>query len=58
MADDKSKVVKMRTEKWQEAKDLADTLAAERGSIVYVTDAIAEAVKFFSEHRPKPASKK
>lgn len=53
----KTQPIRFRIEKYQEIKDLATELSEERGSNVYMTDAVSEAVKFFKENRPKPGSK-
>lgn len=48
------KPIKLKLDKWQEVSDLAQELETERGSSVSLSDAIAEAIKFFKENRPKP----
>lgn len=45
--------VKMKTEIWQDAKDMADELQAERGGTVSIADAIAEALRALREKRDK-----
>jgi hypothetical protein len=47
------KPISHKAENWQEIKDLATELTQERGSTVSLAAAVAEAVKFFKENRPK-----
>jgi hypothetical protein len=47
------KPVRFKTENWQKIKDLADELSEERGSNVYLPDAVMESIKFYKENRPK-----
>jgi hypothetical protein len=48
------KPVNLKTERWQEIKDLSEELAAERGiENISLPDVIGEAIKFFKENRPK-----
>jgi len=48
-----SKPIRLRLDKWQDVKDLADELSEERGSDYSLPDTISEAVKFYRENRPK-----
>lgn len=47
----KDKPIRMKTDKWQEVKDLAEELSSELNMNVSLPDAIGHAIKFFKEHR-------
>lgn len=44
------KTIKLRPDKWQPIKELADLLSEERGIDVSIPQAVSEAVKFMKDH--------
>jgi len=49
-----TKPIRMKLEKWEEVKELADTLSAELNMNVSLPDAISHAVSFYNHHRNNP----
>jgi len=46
----KDKPIRLKTDKWQEVKDLADELSDELSMNVSLPDAISYLIKFYREH--------
>jgi hypothetical protein len=46
----KDKPIRLKTDKWQELKNLADELSADLGISVSLPDAIGHLLKFYREH--------
>lgn len=47
----KDKPVRLKLDKWQEVKDLAEELSEELNMNVSLPDAISHAIKFYQEHK-------